>query len=82
MARFQSVASMVVNHKSYKAGTIFVDTVANKIAGSDIVWTGMSSSTMSPALIPLDASATTMKNGSPFATSPIPTITGRNSIDG
>jgi hypothetical protein len=80
MARFGSTASFVVNHKRYKAGQIYADTKANAV-GSDVVWTGMSSATMSPGLVPLDASATTMYNASRFAGVSPPTIDGVNSIE-
>jgi hypothetical protein len=73
---------MVVDHKQYKCGTIFVDTVANKVQSTDIVWANCAnSSSMSPALIPLDGSATTVKNASRFATTPAPPCTGRGGIE-
>jgi hypothetical protein len=83
MARFRSVAAFVVGHARYKAGTTFADTVGNAVAG-DVIWAscGLSAS-MSPALVPLDGAATTIKNGSLFANYPVPgTISGVNSIDG
>jgi hypothetical protein len=83
MARFRSVAAFVIGHARYKAGTTFADTSGNAVAG-DVVWASMgSSASMSPALVPLDGAATTIKNGSVFANSPVPgTISGVNSIDG
>lgn len=80
MARFQTTAAFVMNHKSYKAGTIFADTQGNALAG-DIVWIGtLNAAAMSPHLQPLDAGATTVKAASRFANSPVPTIDGVNSI--
>jgi hypothetical protein len=81
MARFRAQGAFVVNHIRYKAGQTFADTVGNAQAG-DVVWAAVgSSSGMSPLLVPLDASATTVKNASRFANEPVPcTITGVNSI--
>jgi hypothetical protein len=87
MARFGSTAAFTVptslggTHKKYRAGTTYADTVGNAIAG-DVVWYGMSSSTMSPGLIPLDGAATTMKNASPSAGNNLARPDGVNSIDG
>jgi hypothetical protein len=81
MARFGSTVAFVVAHKKYPAGTTYADTKANAV-GSDVVWAGMSSSTMSPGLIPLDGTASTMKNASPFAGIQIARPDGVNSIDG
>ena len=87
MARFGSTCAFTVPtsangpHKKCKAGQTYADTVANAIAG-DVVWYGMSSATMSPGLIPIDAAATTMKNGSPYAGISFARPDGVNSIDG
>jgi hypothetical protein len=81
MARFRSQAAFVIAHARYKAGTIFADTVGNALPG-DVVWAscGLSSS-MSPMLIPLDGTATTIMNASVFANYTVPcTISGVNSI--
>jgi hypothetical protein len=80
MARFGSTTAFVVAGKRYKAGTTYADTLGNAIAG-DVVWAGMSSSTMSPGLIPLDGGATTMKNASPHAGIQIARPDGVNSIE-
>jgi hypothetical protein len=79
MARFGSTVAFVVNHKRYQAGTTYADTPANAI-GNDVVWVGLSTSSMAPGLVPLDGTATTMKGASRFANTPIPTIDGANSI--
>ena len=83
MARYRSVAAFVIGHARYKAGTTFADTSGNAIAG-DVVWASCAlSGSMSPFLVPLDGAATTVKNASVFANSPVPcTITGVNSVDG
>jgi hypothetical protein len=79
MARFGSTVAFVVGGKRYKAGQTYADTAANAIAG-DILWAGMSSSTMSPGLIPLDGAATSMKAGSIHAGKQVNLIDGANSI--
>jgi hypothetical protein len=79
MARFGSTVAFVVAHKKYPAGQTYADTAGNAVAG-DVIWAGMSSSTMSPGLIPLDGGATAMKNGSPFAGVSIARPDGVNSI--
>lgn len=82
MARFGSTASFLVNHKKYRAGQTYADTVGNALAG-DVVWAAVGTSAgMSPGLTPLDASATTIMSGSRFANVPPFRIDGVNSIDG
>jgi hypothetical protein len=79
MARFGSTVSFVVEGKRHKAGTTYCDTKANQLAG-DIIWAGMSSATMSPGLIPLDGTATSMKAASVYSGKQINLIDGANSI--
>lgn len=83
MARFISTVAFTVPtggaHQKCKAGTTFADTQGNALPG-DIVWQGMSSGSMSPGLIPLDGTATTMKNGSVFAGLAVARPDGVNSI--
>jgi hypothetical protein len=83
MARFISTSAFTVPtggaHVKYKAGTTYADTQGNAVAG-DVVWIGMSSGSMSPGLIPLDAGATTMKNASPSAGNNLARPDGVNSI--
>lgn len=80
MARFGSTVAFVVGGKRYKAGQTYCDTKANQVAG-DVIWAGMSSSTMSPGLVPLDGSATTMK-GASVHSGKTTRIDGANSIEG
>jgi hypothetical protein len=81
MARFGSTVAFVIGHRKYRAGTIYADTIGNALAG-DVVWASVGSSgAMSPGLIPLDASATTIMNGSRFAGISIPRPDGANSIE-
>jgi hypothetical protein len=79
MARFGSTVAFVVGGKRHKAGTTYADTLANAV-GNDIVWAGMSSSTMSPGLIPLDGAATSMKAASVYSGKSVNLIDGANSI--
>jgi hypothetical protein len=65
----------------YEAGTTFADTKANALAG-DIIWLGLSSTKMSPGLIPLDGTAVAMKGASVFSGIDIPRPDGANSIEG
>ena len=80
MARFGSTVAFVIGHTKYRAGTTYADTSVNALPG-DVVWVGLSSSKMSPGLIPLDGSATSMKNASVYAGSRVPLIDGANSIE-
>jgi hypothetical protein len=79
MARFGSTVAFVVDGKRHKAGQTYCDSKANQLAG-DIIWTGMSSSTMSPGLVPLDGSAVSMKAGSVYSGIQTNLIDGANSI--
>jgi hypothetical protein len=81
MARFQSVVAIVLGDKKYRAGQTFADTVGNAQAG-DVIWSALVTAHQSPGLIPLDAAGTTLKNNSRFASWPIPTIDGANSVGG
>jgi hypothetical protein len=79
MARFGSTVAFVVGGKRHKAGQTYCDTKANQI-GTDVIWAGMSSSTMSPGLIPLDGAATSMKSASVYSGIQTNLIDGANSI--
>ena len=83
MARFR--LSEAFHHGSFKwrAGQVMVDSLANALpSAGDHVWTGMSSATITAAFQPIDASAVTMRNASPFALVPAATtISGVNSVD-
>jgi hypothetical protein len=82
MARFLLQAPLVVGAKKLKAGTTIADSVGNALPG-DLVWTGLTSSTVNGQMNPLDGAATTMKNASVWAGVPMPcSISGANSIDG
>jgi hypothetical protein len=79
MARFGSTVAFVVDGKRHRAGMTYCDSKANQLAG-DIIWTGLSSSTMSPGLIPLDGSAVSMKAASVYSGVQTNLIDGANSI--
>ena len=79
MARFGSTVAFVVDGKRHKAGQTYCDSKANQIVG-DIIWPGMSSTTMSPGLIPLDGSAVSMKAASVYSGVQTNLIDGANSI--
>lgn len=85
MARFGSNCAFTLEtdgiSRQCPAGTTYADTQANALEG-DVVWDGMSSQTMSPGLIPLDASAQAMKNASQFVGLSYARPDGCNSIDG
>jgi hypothetical protein len=84
MARFQSVVAIhIPNGGTWKAGTFFVDTVGNKVLSTDVVWASVANSgSMTPGLIPQEASATTIYNASRFAGIQIARPDGVNSIAG
>jgi hypothetical protein len=82
MARFRSVGCFVIGARKFKAGTIFADTVGNALAGDEVWPGGLTSAQMSPSLVPLDGTASTMMAGSRFANTPTTTIDGANSVHG
>ena len=81
MARFQLLEAHVFGSVRLKAGSTIADTQGNAQPGDKVV-VGLSSGTVTPGMKPLDGAATTMKNASAYANSPVPaTITGVGSID-
>jgi len=81
MARFQLLEAHVFGAVRLKAGSTIADTAANALPGDKIVTT-LSSATVGPTFKPLDATATTMKNNSIYASANIPaTISGVQSVD-
>jgi hypothetical protein len=79
MARFGSTVAFVVDGKRHKAGTTYCDSKANQV-GNDIIWAGLSSTSMAPGLIPLDGSAVSMKAASVYSGIQTNLIDGANSI--
>jgi hypothetical protein len=80
MARFRLTQSIIVGAVKYHGGEVVTDTIPITIAG-DRHWPTLSSATMAPGMIALDASATTMKNASVFANEQVPNaILGVHSI--
>jgi hypothetical protein len=81
MARFQLTQAVHVGDKRFRAGSAVADTQGNALPG-DKVWVGLNSATMIEGMTPLDASATTMKAASRFASvAPRLWITGCESVD-
>jgi hypothetical protein len=81
MARFRLTAAFHHNSVRHRAGSTIADSAANALAG-DVVWTGMNSGSITADFVALDAAAVTMKNASPYASTPAATtITGVSSID-
>jgi hypothetical protein len=81
MARFYLMSAHVYGAVRLKAGTTIADTAGNALPGDKVITT-LSSTTVTPAMKPLDASATSMMNASPYSPSSVPcTITGAASID-
>jgi hypothetical protein len=80
MARFKLTQAFHFQQYRVKAGGTIADSAANSVAG-DAVWTGLNSNTLPPGAVPLDGSATTMKNASRFASEIPGAPSGRDSID-
>lgn len=81
MARFRLVRAFHFGAVRLAGGRTIADSQANALPG-DTVWTGLTSATVGAGFVPLDASATTMKNASSFASVPVSaTISGVDSID-
>ena len=80
MSRFQLTQAIALPQARFKAGDIVTDVQPAAVAG-DRYWPGLSAATMGPGMVPLDGSATTMKNASPFASEAVRAwITGADSI--
>ena len=79
--RFYLMAAHFFGSVRYKAGTTIADTVGNALPGDKVVTT-LSSATITPTMRPLDGSATTAMNASPYSPANVPcTITGASSVD-
>jgi hypothetical protein len=85
MARFRSTQSFYVDGAAVgkvQAGRTIADSQANAQPG-DVVWVGLNSQSLPAGMVPLDSSATTMRNASQWANTPISaTILGVDSIGG
>jgi len=80
VSRFQLTQAIALPQARFKAGDIVTDVQPAAVAG-DRYWPGLSAATMGPGMVPLDGSATTMKNASPFASEAVRAwITGADSI--
>lgn len=85
MARFRTMVSLYVDGPAVgriRAGRTICDSQATAMPG-DVIWSGLNSGSLPAGFVPLDAAATTMRNASQWASTPIPaTILGVDSIDG
>lgn len=81
MARFRLTRAFYLDNRRLKAGAFIADSNANAVAG-DVVWTGLSSLTVSHAMVAVDAAGQTMLNASRFVGVPSPSIDGANSVEG
>src|SRR5215471_3890002 len=81
MARFQLTQALVVGQVRLKAGRTIADSAGAAQPG-DFIWTGLNSNTVHGGMTPLDASASTMKAASKYASEPpASSISGAASID-
>jgi hypothetical protein len=79
MARFRTTQAFHAGSMRVAAGRTVADTVGNAQAGDVVV--SLTAQSLPPGMVPLDGSATTMKNASPFASKQVRTwITGADSI--
>jgi len=83
MARFRTSGAFysdAVGVGRISAGRTIADSQANALPG-DVIWAGLNSNSLPQGMIPLDASATTMKASSPWANTPLAaTILGVDSV--
>ncbi len=79
MARFQLTTAHSFGQTRLKAGRTIADP-GNGIAG-DFIVANLSSSNVTPGMVPRDGSATTMKNASKYAGVSSGPISGVDSID-
>jgi hypothetical protein len=83
MARFKLVGAFyadAIGVGRVKAGSTVADSVANALPG-DVVWTGLNIQSLPQCFVPLDPSATTMRDASRWVNSPVPaTILGADSV--
>jgi hypothetical protein len=85
VARFMTTSAFyadAVGVGRVRAGRCVADSVANALPG-DIVWNGLNSQSLPAGFTPLDASASSMRNASQWAGTPIANVClGSDSVDG
>jgi hypothetical protein len=83
MARFKLTQAVVLPSQfRFHAGQVVTDQPPPPTVAGDLYWAGLTAATMAPGMMPLDGSATTMKNASRYANEPAATaIYGVDSID-
>jgi hypothetical protein len=80
MARFQLTQAIAIAQARFHAGEIVTDLLPAPVIG-DRYWPGLTSATMAPGMVALDAGAISMKAASAFNGEVIRTwITGADSI--
>ena len=80
MARFRLMKAIATGALRFHAGEIVTDTIPLAVAG-DRHWPTLTAATMASGMVPLDASATTMKSQSAWANEVLPaTVLGVDSI--
>jgi len=80
MARFRLMKAIATGALRFHAGEVVTDTIPLSVAG-DRHWPTLTAATMASGMVPLDASATTMKAASAWANEVLPaTVLGVDSI--
>ena len=80
MARFRLMKAISTAQVRFAAGEVVTDTIPLTVP-ADRHWPGLTAATMFSGMVPLDASATTMKYQSVWANEALPaTILGVDSI--
>ena len=81
MARVRLTKAHVINHKTFKAGTIVCDGTSPQ--AGDVIWTGLNATSYSNAMVSLDAGGDALRTASRFPSQPsVGSISGADSIDG
>ena len=80
MARFRLMKAIATGALKFSAGDVVADTIPLTVP-TDRHWPTLTAATMASGMIPLDASATSMKSASVWASEVLPaTILGVDSI--
>jgi hypothetical protein len=80
MARFRLMKAIATGALRFHAGEVVTDTIPSAVP-TDRHWPTLTAATMASGMVPLDASATTMKAASAWANEVLPaTVLGVDSI--
>jgi hypothetical protein len=74
VARFRLTRAVAVGAFRFHAGEIVVDGQAAVLAPTDRIWNGLTAASMISGMVPLDATANTMKSASIYANEPAVTV--------